>query len=288
MTWALVVNPMASRVTDESVAAVEALLPGPRRTLRTRHPGDAVELARELDGEVEAIVAFGGDGTFNEVLNGASGRTPLGFVPGGGTSVLPRALGLPRDPLAAALRIAAGRTLRIGVGRVDGRRFGFSAGLGLDAELVRAVDELGRRPGGRRPGDRAFVGAAARLVLARRGRFEPVLEVEGLGRAAFALVANCSPYTYLGRLGLRVARDASFAQGLDLVAPARVTPWSLPRLVLAAYRGVGDHGVHRAHDVDRLVVRCDVPLPLQVDGEDLGDVGGAVFEAERDAITVLV
>jgi diacylglycerol kinase family enzyme len=43
-----------------------------------------------------------------------------------------------------------------------------------------------------------------------------------------------------------------------------------------------------AHDLDRLVVRCDRPMPMQVDGEDLGDVETAVFEAERDAVTVLV
>ena len=43
-----------------------------------------------------------------------------------------------------------------------------------------------------------------------------------------------------------------------------------------------------AHDLDRIVVRCDRPLPLQVDGEDAGDVVEAVYEAERDAVTVLV
>jgi diacylglycerol kinase family enzyme len=42
------------------------------------------------------------------------------------------------------------------------------------------------------------------------------------------------------------------------------------------------------HDVDRVVLRCDVPLPLQVDGEDLGDVEHAVFESEPRAVTALV
>jgi diacylglycerol kinase family enzyme len=42
------------------------------------------------------------------------------------------------------------------------------------------------------------------------------------------------------------------------------------------------------HDLDRIVVRCDVPQPLQADGEDLGDVTEAVFEAERGAVNVLV
>ena len=288
MGWVLVVNPYASKVTEEAIARVEAALPAPLRTIRTERRGEATELARELDGTVEALVAFGGDGTFNEVLNGARGETPLGFLPGGGTSVLPRALGLPRDPGAAAARIARGGTRRIALGRVNGRRFGFNAGIGLDADLVRAVDRLGRRPDGRRPGDRAFARAASGVVLGRRGRFEPALEVEGLGRAAFVLVANCAPYTYLGRVGLRVAGGASFDRGLELVAPIRLTPWSLPRFAYQALRGASGSSVLSAHDADRLVVHCDAPMALQVDGEDLGDVGEAVFEAERDAVTVLV
>jgi diacylglycerol kinase family enzyme len=288
VAWALIANPQASRVSDELIAAVEAPLPHDLQTIRTTRPGEATELARDLDGDVEAIVAFGGDGTFNEVLNGVDGASLLGFLPGGGTSVLPRALGLPRDPVAAAHRLAATRTRRIGLGRVNGRRFGFNAGIGFDAELVRAVDELGRRPDGRRPGDRAFGRAALRLTAERRGRFEPALEIEGLGRAAFALVANCTPYTYLGRLGLRVTPDASFEGGIDLAAPARITLASLPRLAYRAYRGGGGRGLLTAHDADRLVVHCDEPMPLQVDGEDVGDVVDAVFEAERDAVAVLV
>jgi diacylglycerol kinase family enzyme len=47
-------------------------------------------------------------------------------------------------------------------------------------------------------------------------------------------------------------------------------------------------GVLYRHDLDRLVIRCREPLPLQVDGEDLGDVEQATFECQRGALTVLV
>jgi diacylglycerol kinase family enzyme len=288
VAWALIANPRSSKVSEEVIERVAVVLPDATRVMRTTRPLEATDIARELDGEVEVIVTLGGDGTFNEVLNGVGGRSSLAFLPGGGTSVLPRALGLPRDPEAAARGLSAERLRRIGLGRVNGRRFGFSAGIGLDAELVRAVDELGRRPDGRRPGDRAFARTALQLVAEHRGRYEPALEIEGLGRAAFALVANCTPYTYLGRIGLRISRGASFEGGLDLVAPERVAPWTLPRLAIQAYRGAGGRGVLVAHDADRLVVRCDAPMAMQVDGEDIGDVGDAVFEAERDAVTVLV
>ena len=63
----------------------------------------------------------------------------------------------------------------------------------------------------------------------------------------------------------------------------------VPRLARLLVRGGDDaRGVVAAHDLDRLVVRCDRLLPLQVDGEDAGDVESAVFEAEQDAVTVLV
>ncbi len=287
MSWLLVANPFASGVDEARLEAVRRALPAGTELELTTARGHATEIARAREATVDAIVVFSGDGTFNEVLNGVEGRVPLGFVPGGGTSVLSRALGLPRDPVAAATQIARGQTRRIGLGRGNGRRFGFNAGVGFDAELVRSVDELGRRQDGRRPGDAAFARIAAGLLLRRRGRFEPALEIEGVGRAAFALVANCAPYTYVGRVGVRVAGAASFESGLDLVAPRRVTPLSLARLGWQAWRGAPGAGVLTVHDADRLVIHCDESMPFQMDGEDLGDVETVVFEAERDAVTVL-
>ena len=280
----LIVNPYASRVTPELARQVASAL-GAAETVFTERAGHATELAREAD--ADAVVVFSGDGGFNEVLNGARPETLLGFVPGGGTSVLPRALGLPRNPVAAARRIAAGRTRRISLGRANGRRFGFAAGVGLDAELVRRMDARGRDAHGKRPGDAVFAWTAAQALLAHRVRFDPVLEVAGHGRVAFALVANCDPYTYAGPLPLHLPRGAAFESGLDLLAPRRLRVRSLPGAV--RYLATGRTGlplVH-LHDADRIELRCDAPLPLQLDGEDVGDVTEVVFEAERDAVTVL-
>ena len=289
MSVILIVNPRASKVSDEVVERVVAVLPGDVVVVGTSEAGDATALAREHETSADAMYVLGGDGTYNEVLNGVRGSVPLGFLPGGGTSVLPRALGLGRDPVAAA-RLAAGGVRRpIGLGRVNGRRFSFNAGVGFDAELVRRIDERGRADDGRRPGDAAFVREAIGLVAGRRGRFPEALEIEGVGRAAFALVANCDPYTYAGRLAVRVAREASFDAGLDLVAAKAVRPTALPRLLLELARGAtARRGLAVLHDLDRIVIRCDRPMPLQVDGEDLGDVVDAVFEAERGAVTALV
>lgn len=295
MEVALIVNPFASAVTEARVRAVEEELGrvAQVRTLFTERPGHAVELAGSA--EDDAIVVFSGDGGFNEVLNGVRDSQPLGLLPGGGTNVMARALGLSRHPETAAREVAdalaAERTRTITVGRVNGRRFGFNAGIGFDAELVRRVDALGRREDGRRPGDLAFVAAATRLVAGQRARFEPALEVRGLGRVAFALVANCDPYSYAGRFALHVAPEARFELGLDLVAPREVEGAAIARLLGYLLRGRGQEraaDVLYAHDLDRIEIDCDRPLPLQTDGEDLGDVESAVFEAERGAVSVLI
>jgi diacylglycerol kinase family enzyme len=239
------------------------------------------------------VVVFSGDGGFNEALNGLDADVPMGFVPGGGTSVLPRALGLPADSVAAAKRlaeaIATGRTRRITLGRVNGRRFAFSAGIGLDAAAVRRVDEMGRTEDGKRPGDIAFALAVVRVLAANRGHLESALELKDIGRAAFVFVANGSPYTYAKGVPLAFAPEAQFELGLDFVAPIHVRRRSLVLLATALLTGHARSGpVLYGHDLDRLEVVCDQPMPLQVDGEDLGDVESAVFDAERSVVSVFV
>ena len=102
MKVALVVNPFATRVSEERLAEVRAEL---ERVAEAR--GLADRAARACNDwktgacrvGVEAVVVFSGDGGFNEALNGLESDVPIGFLPGGGESVLPRALGLSRDPV---------------------------------------------------------------------------------------------------------------------------------------------------------------------------------------------
>ncbi len=295
MSIVLIANPFATRVTEEGIAAVEEELRrvGVVETLRTERPGHATELVTDAcRRRSDALVVFSGDGGFNESLNGLHADVPIGFVPGGGTSVLPRALGLPPEPGAAALQIAnaigARRTRRIALGTVNGRRFAFAAGVGLDAEAVRRVDEMGRSSDGRRPGDLAFARAVVGAIASNRGHVDPALEVVGLGRAAFAFIANGSPYTYAKGIPLPLVPDADFELGLDIVAPVRIRRRSVVWTSYALLRGRPRTAeVLVGHDLDRIEIRCDAPLPLHADGEDLGDVKTAVFEAERDAVAVL-
>jgi diacylglycerol kinase family enzyme len=295
MNIVLIVNPFATRVTDDGIAAVERELSraGTVETIRTERPRHATELVVDAcRRRSDAIVVFSGDGGFNEALNGLHADVPVGFLPGGGTSVLPRALGLPHDPVAAAAQVAealaARRVRRITLGSVNGRRFAFAAGVGLDAEAVRRVDDMGRGADGRRPGDLAFARAVVRALAANRGHVEPSLEIVGLGRAAFAFVANGSPYTYAKGIAVQLVPDADFELGLDVVAPLRIRRRSLVWTAYALLRGHPRAAeVLLGHDLDRVEILCDAPMPLQADGEDLGDVERVVFEAQRGAVAVL-
>jgi diacylglycerol kinase family enzyme len=290
----LIVNPNASGVTPDFTVAVEDVLgaSGELETILTERPLHAAQIAEAVSrGDVQRIYVFSGDGGFNEVVNGLEADLPVGFIPGGSTSVFPRALGMPRDPVAAARALAASPAeRRISLGRVNGRRFTFSGGLGIDAELVRRIDALGRASG-KRANDLAFARTLAGIFTESRARFAPAMEVEGLGRVAFALVANGHPYSYVGRIPLRIAPKAKFELGLDLVAPREINARRLPQVAAWALAGKGQQRsphVLYVHDADELVVRADRPMPLQVDGEDLGDVEEAHFEAERSALRVLV
>jgi diacylglycerol kinase family enzyme len=291
----LIVNPYSTGVKESRLEQVEAELRKVANVqLReTEAPGHATAIAAEAAETADAVVVYSGDGTYNEAVNGAAGRVPFGFVPGGGASVFPRALGLGRDPVAAAATIASaladGRRRSITLGRVNGRLFTFSAGLGVDGEAVRRVDDRGRTEEGKRASNFVYALTVVRTVVEHRLRLDPQLEIEGHGRAAFLFVANGHPYTYAGRVPFTLLRDAQFEQGLHFVAPREVRPLNVPGLVMHMFRGTSadDPNVIAGVDVDGLVARCDRPLPLQADGEDLGDVTEATFVAERDALTVL-
>ena len=225
------------------------------------------------------------------MLNGIGPDTAVGFIPGGGANVLPRALGLPRDPVAAAEHLATGTARRISLGRVNGRRFGFAAGFGFDAEAVRRLDAYGRTQEHGRAGNVRFAWEVAQLITEHRGRFEPALEILGRGRAAFAFVANGDPYTYAGRVPLRIAPEARFELGLDLVAPrvglAGLDPAPADLRVAWAGPGNGRRRAVRARPRphrDRLRRRrCRSRSTARTSATSTS----ALFEAERNAVLVL-
>lgn len=304
----LIVNPQATatsaRARDVLINALSAVAVVEVTETKARgHAGDLAHDAR-LD-QYDVVIALGGDGTVNEVVNGLlsedlDGRVPaLAVVPGGSTNVFARAIGLPEDHLEAtghlleALR--AGRRRRIGLGRADGRWFTFTAGLGLDAEVVDRVEK--RRTKGKRSTDALYLRSAIGQYLRRTDRRDSPLTLDCPGdpvegKQALVVVGNTSPWTFLGRLRVDPFPGASFDLGLDLLALRRLRP--LATLATAAQLLTpngrtpwGDQVVHR-HDLAALAVTADHPVAFQVDGDYLGERQHVVFTSVPRALEVVV
>lgn len=263
----------------------------------TKQRGHATHIvAGAIDEGAEAVFALGGDGTVNEVLQAVAG-TPavLGAIPGGGTNVFARALGLPNDALAATRdlvdHVTAGRTREISLGRAAGRYFGFNAGFGFDAAVVRAVEQ--RAALKRRLRQAAFVWLAARTFITDPNRSRPTIRLEArdgtvLGPGAIAVIGNTDPWTYLQSWPLHVTPAATFATGLDVTMMGAVGPMTLLATVGHAFRGNLQPGprVHMASDLDHFTLSSDTALPLQVDGDYAGEHRRVDFEAVRAAVRV--
>jgi diacylglycerol kinase family enzyme len=297
----LIVNPVASRANARTLEqAVLALAPCRVEVVTTERSGQAGELAREsIDLGHDAVVVLAGDGTANDVLNRVGMEIPVGLLPAGGTSVLPRALGLPNQvrPAAEKVREAAlaRHTRTIALGALNGRRFAFAAGIGFDADVVRRVDAAGRARG-RRPGDTFFAMQAMRTLAGGRYR-RPLLTVEVPDRepirGASALIANTHPWSYVGKRPLHVADRATFEGGLDIVIPNDFRRRHAMRLFRYAFltgKHADDHdqNVRYLHDVEEAVIRCDAPLPAEIDGDDLGDLSEARLTVVREGARLLV
>jgi len=109
--------------------------------IETKAPGHAEEIARTLDpAQLDVVVAAGGDGTVNEIVNGLNGHAvALGVIPLGTANVLADEIAMPRKPDRVAAVLARGPIRPIRVGRANGRRFVMMAGAGFDANVVDGV-----------------------------------------------------------------------------------------------------------------------------------------------------
>ena len=302
----LVVNPKATATTAGMRDVLAHALASETKldVVQTEARGHATSLARQavVDG-LDVVVALGGDGTVNEVVNGllADGPSPglpaLAVVPGGNANVFARALGLPETAVEAtgqlleALRGERRRT--VGFGTADGRWFTFCAGLGLDAEVVRRV-EL-KRADGRKATPGLFVRQGVQHFFLGAQRRQPAMTVQvGDGepvRLGLALVCNSDPWTYLGPRPVRPCPTASFDTGLDLFGLRRLGTVSTLRhlrQILSTRPKPKGRDVLQLHDEAGFVLRADRPLAFQVDGDDLGDRSEVAFRSVPDALDVVV
>jgi diacylglycerol kinase family enzyme len=297
----LIVNENAYRVTRQRRVAIADELSRAFKLeeVATARPGHAIDLTREavLDG-VEIVAALGGDGTVNEVANGLAGTdVPMAIVPGGMANVFARSLGIPDDAMAATRLLvgATGSPRPVTLGVVGDRYFTTNCGVGLDAAIVRRVEE--HQGSKKRFGDWYFVWTGLRVFFAGFDRRTPRIRVawgqdlENERDDLFlAIIQNTGPYTYLGKRPMRLSPFADLNMGLDFLALDSLrTRVALP-VVLASF-GSGDHvgGPHVLHvrDQRKIEIRCDGALPLQMDGEFIGEHDLVLVEAVPNALFVI-
>ena len=302
----LIINPRATSMTGRDAGLVVRALGSVLQldTRQTQYRGHAGKLAAEsaADG-YDLVVTFSGDGTVNEVVNGLmqvpdrADRPALAPVPGGGANVFARTLGLPPDAGGAVQRIlaavAAGERRKIGLGLAGDRYFTFSAGLGLDAEVIEDMDR--QRAHGRRGTVAAYLRTTVRRYY-ETDRRRPALSlhvpdqppVHGL---FMGVVTNSSPWTYLGSRPVRLAH-ADFSSGLDLFAMRRLR--TLTTLAALGHMMRSSNGelptgrdVVSASALSELAFAADRPIAHHIDGEYQGETESVAFRFVPDALCVV-
>jgi diacylglycerol kinase family enzyme len=299
----VIVNPYATTVSDRLRHLVVNALRGSYRVqaVDTVARNHATELCREAAREgYDVVVAFGGDGTVNEAANGLAGSdTPLCCLPGGRANVYCRLLGIPSDVIDATehlLRIADDwRPRRVDLGQVNGRQFLFSAGVGLDASVVEQVDAHPRLKA--RAGEWYYAWTAIktfnRRYLLRPPRLEAELGDERI-TGVTAIVQNAAPYTFFGDRPVDMGEGATLDSGdLAGLVLKRASPIDIPTIIWRALsrraRLTHHRQIHPFAGLSGLRIRSvdGRPLPLQVDGDFIGELDEAIFGVKPQALLVV-
>ncbi|MGE0219361.1 diacylglycerol/lipid kinase family protein [Mycolicibacterium sp.] len=310
MRAVLIVNPNATSTTpagrDLLAHALESRVK--LTVAHTDHRGHAIEIARDATrGGVDVLIVHGGDGTVNEVVNGilaeagpANAGPAVGVVPGGSANVFARALGISPDPLQATNQLVDLLSLhrrtrswrRIGLMNCHERWGVFTAGMGVDGDVVAAVEA--QRSKGRPVTASRYVRVAIREVLAS-ARKEATLTLHLPGREPvpgvhFAFVSNSSPWTYANARPVWTNPGTTFETGLGVFATTSMNVWAnlgLVRQMLSRKPRLDAKHLIRDDDLPWLKVTSDTPVACQIDGDYVGEREAMEFTAVADALAVV-
>jgi diacylglycerol kinase family enzyme len=287
----LIVNPIASSMTDRRLALIRATLAAAHTVeiVTTTRRDHAVVLAREAADEgVDVVVVAAGDGTLNEAANGLVGTaTALAPIPGGSTNVFARAIGygnrIERATERLLLALDRGSIRRVGIGAANGRHFLFHLGAGFDAAVVARIEHRPRVK--RYAAHPAFALATVRTLRRGFDRENPILRVRlpdgSQHESFFSVVSNLAPYTYVGARRMLLTRSASLDRALALTSLTRFTladvAGTVGSTVCSASRLARDPTVVQRADLDSLRLTAigagaGERFPWQVDGDYLGDI----------------
>lgn len=308
MRAVLVVNPQATATTPGGRDVLAHALASEVKldVVETTHRGHAAAIgaAARNDG-VDLVVAHGGDGTVNEVVNGmlpavgddrvSRADVPmLAVVPGGSANVFARALGYPADPVEATHvlldALVRDRRRRIGLGTADGRWFTFSAGMGWDADVVAGVDRIR----GKEAGPALYTRVAVRSYFwpaHSRPQLTLTMDDEEPVTVRSAFLSNTDPWSYLGRRPIRLNPGCSFERGIGVFAPRSLDIISVLGYLRRALSAAGcqpNRRLVQRDDVLSVGVSSEKPVNLQIDGDLVGERTSVEFRSVADALTVVV
>ena len=290
-------------------------------TEQTGYRGHAYRLASEAEKlGYELVVIFGGDGTVNEVVNGlmyssagpgsAESRPALAVVPAGGGNVFARTLGIPIGPPEAAAQIVravnSGTSTRvIGLSLAEStgllpkpRHFTFSAGLGLDAEVVADVENA--RRAGQHSSPLLYMRTALRRYYTATDRSKPALTLHLPGQSPttglfMGVVTNSSPWTYLGSLPVlpvpHESHETDLNSGLDVFGLRRLrtltTLYALHQMMHSRSKPPAGPDVLTMGEIPKLAFSAIRPIAFHIDGEYLGETEQVSFTFVPDALRVV-
>lgn len=312
MRAVLIVNPNATSTTpagrDLLAHALKSRLE--LTVVHTDYPGHAAEISQAAAGDgIDMVIAHGGDGTVHGVVNGllgVPGSPPpahlpaVAVVPGGSANVFARSLGLAADPIAATNQLielinrpAGSAWRRIGLIDCGDRWSVLNAGMGLDGEVVAAVEA--QREKGHAVTPLRYIRAAVPVVLAATRR-PPTLTLQlgddqPIEGVHFVFVSNCAPWTYADQRCVWTNPDTTFEAGMGVFATTslRVLPTlRLVRQMTSKRPKLSAKQLIRDDDVAELRVDAgDTPIATQIDGEYLGLRSTMAFRAVPDALDVV-
>ena len=297
----IIVNPYATTVSDRLRNLVVYALQGRYEVeaVSTEAQNHATEIGREAhNGDYEIVVAFGGDGTLNEVVNGLAGTdVPVSMLPGGSTNVVCRTLGIPNDVVDATEHLLSladdWRPRSIDLGLVDDRHFVFSCGVGIDATVVKRVDAHPKLKARAGPYYYSWAGISSfyRHYLHAPVRMRIQTNAGRSTEGVTALAQNSDPFTYFANRPIRVCDGIEIDDGtLSLAVLRRAAQRDTPTLIYrlfsqgrpaAAHRQIEHFDDVSAASVSSISKAKDGslrPFPMQVDGDYVGErTPGEIF-----------
>lgn len=258
---------------------------------KTQAKGDGTKLAlQSVKENYDIVIASGGDGTINEVVQGLAGsNTILGILPFGTTNVLAREFNIPLNFQEALEIINSGKVIEMDLGVINDRYFLLMVGIGFDSKLVNEVDSNLKKL----TGMVAFAATSpVSMISHKQAKMSITLwdefgKKKKLNRTTYQiLVSNAATYA----TSIKVAVDAKIDDGLldlDIFKTNKLIDFSWQLISMAWTRFKHDKNSTESFKVSKINIKAFPPTPVQVDGDSFGHTPVSI-EVKKKFLKIIV